>query len=474
MKTHKVSVSADEQALLNGVTVRLIKPEEQKRFDQLIETQHYLHSARWVGERLFYVAEYGGEWVALQAWTTSAYHVKARDKWIGWTDRQRQRRLSLVANNSRYLILRPAGASPNLASRVMRLCLDRLSGDFKTRYGHPVWIAESFVDREQFRGTCYKVSGWEHVGNTAGWRRDGEDFYVAHDRPKQLWVREIRPGARTRLRGRQLPEEVAMVEAQVAPECEQTPEELGSFLRYFERIKDWRKWVDTYPLAGLIALVACATLCGVMRGQRDLAAFGRTLDQQQLKALGFHARRRRRRWEPRYTAPSETTFFKMLSKVDRVELERALQQWQTDRLGVRTADDNVVACDGKELRSSQGQASVSAYAVRSGRWLGSEPVEEGSNEIPAAQKLLTRIDLDGQRVLLDALHTQVETARRIVFDGGGDYLLTVKGNQPGIAETLGHLRRGLNRAFSPSASGRSSGSGRTESQSSGSAQSCSF
>lgn len=463
MQTHHVSVSAGEQALLDGVTVRLIKPEEQGRFDQLIETQHYLHSAMWVGERLFYVAEYGGEWMALLAWTTAAYHVKARDRWIGWTDRQRQRRLSLVTNNSRYLILRPAGTCPNLASRVMRLCLDRLSGDWQARYGHPIWIVESFVDRQQFCGTCYKVSGWEHVGNTVGWRRDGEDFYVAHNQPKQLWVRELRPGARTRLQGRQLPEEVAMVEAGAAPECEQSLEELDSLRRYFERVPDWRRWVGAYPLAGLIALVACATLCGVMRGQRDLAAFGRTLSQPQLKALGIRKRGRGR--QRRYPAPSETTYFNMLNTVDHLPIEAALQQWQTERLGVRAADDNVVACDGKELRSSQGQESVSAYAVRSGRWLGSEPVEEGSNEIPAAQKLLARIDIDGQRVLLDALHTQVETARQIVFDSGGDYLLTVKGNQAGIAETLGQLRRGLNRAFSPSASGRSSGSDRTESQS---------
>jgi hypothetical protein len=368
------------------------------------------------------------------------------------------------------LILRPAGTSPNLASRVMRLCLDRLSGDWQTRYGHPIWIAESFVDPQQFRGTCYKVSGWEHVGNTAGWRRNGEDFYVAHDQPKQLWVRELRPGARTRLRGQQLPEEVAMVEADVAPECEQAPEELGGLRRYFEKVRDWRRSEGAYPIAGLIALVACATLCGVMRGQRDLAAFGRTLSQQQLKALGFHKRKCGRRWL-RYPSPSETTFFNLLNNTDRIHLERALQQWQTDRLGARAADDNVVACDGKELRSSQGQESVSAYAVRSGRWLGSEPVEKGSNEIPAAQKLLGRIDIDGQRVLLDALHTQVETARQIVFDSGGDYLLTVKGNQAGIAETLGHLRRGLNRAFSPSASGRSSGSDGIESQSHGSAKS---
>jgi hypothetical protein len=80
---------------------------------------------------------------------------------------------------------------------------------------------------------------------------------------------------------------------------------------------------------------------------------------------------------------------------------------------------------------------VSAYTVKSGRWLGSQLVEQQSNEIPAAQQLLREIPLrPGDKVTLDALHTQQETAQIIVQERGADYLLTVKGNQPGIAATL--------------------------------------
>jgi len=449
MKPSSLTVSAVEQAMLDGVTLRLIRPDEQTRFDALIEKHHYLHSATWVGERLLYVAEYQNEWVALLAWCAPAYHLKAREQWIRWSDRQRQRRLSLIANNTRFLILREAGTCPNLASRIMRLGLDRLSDDWQHRYGHPIWIVESFVDAQLFRGTCYKVSGWEHIGNTAGWKRGGADFYVAHDRPKQLWVRELRPGARTRLCSATLPEEAARVESNAAPYCEHAPEDLDAIQMVFGGVPDWRRGKVEFPLPGLLALMACACLCGVMRGQRDLAAFGRTLSQKQLEALGF--RKRKKGKHRRYVAPCETTFFLLLNRLDHLPLESALQQWQTQRLGPRTADDNLIACDGKKLRSSQGQESVSAYAVRSGRWLGTEPVEKGSNEIPAAQRLLERLDLEGQRVILDAMHTQTDTARQIVFEGGGDYLLTVKGNQPGIAETLSKVRRGVGRAFSPSA-----------------------
>jgi hypothetical protein len=468
MKHSSRAVSAVEQAMLDEVTVRLIRPDEQARFNELIETQHYLHSAKWVGERLFYVAEYRGEWMALLSWCAPAYHLKARELWIGWNDRQRQSRLCLVANNTRFLILREAGECPNLASRVIRLCLDRLSDDWQHRYGHPIWIVETFVDPQMFQGTCYKVSGWEHLGKTAGWKRGGEDFYEAHDRPKQLWVRELRPGARTRLRGTNLPEAAAMVDASVRPYCEHSPEDLEGIRSLFDGVPDWRRGAVAFPLPGLLGLVACASLCGVVRGQRDLGAFGRTLSQKQLKALGFRKRGRGR--NRRYAAPCETTYFNLLNTVDHLPLEDALLAWQTRRLGPRTAKDNLIACDGKRLKSSQGQESVSAYAVRSGRWLGSEPVEKGSNEIPAAQRLIQRLDLDGQRVSLDAMHTQTQTARLIVFDGGGDYLLTVKGNQSGIAKTLNKLRRGSARAVSPSASGESGGTDGMESLPHGSPQ----
>jgi hypothetical protein len=125
--------------------------------------------------------------------------------------------------------------------------------------------------------------------------------------------------------------------------------------------------------------------------------------------------------------------------------------WQNHVLGPRAQDDDLVAVDGKKLRHSQGVEIASAYAVKSGRWLGSERVAKGSNEIPAVQKLLQRAPLEGSLVVADALHTQSETARIIVQDKGADYLLTVKGNQPTIADNVRQLQEGLQHAFSPSA-----------------------
>jgi len=449
MKTNNEQLDP-EQCVLSEVTVRLIREDEQERFDELIRTEHYLKNATWVGRRLFYVAEYQGQWVALLSWSSSSFNLKDREAWIGWSALQRKRRRSLVVNNSRFLILSEAHHS-NLATRVMRLCLDRLSTDWKQRYGHELLLAESFVDSMHFQGTCYRAGGWQYLGDTKGWSRKRADFYEQHNRPKQLWVKELRRGARELLTCRRLPEAYASVEKGAAEPCDLPPEEIGSLRAYFAALLDWRTRCADYPCAGLAAMVACATLCGAQLGQRALAAFGRSLSQAQLKAFGF-----RKKGQPRrYRAPCEATLFRFLSGVDSLELEKALLQWQDDRLGPRKADDNVTAVDGKTLCSSQGVEAVSAYACKSGRWLGSEPVAQGSNEIPAAQALLRRIDLESQRVTLDAMHTQEQTARIIVQEGGGDYLMTVKGNQPGIVADLKTRCESLQRDFSPSASGGS-------------------
>ena len=152
----------------------------------------------------------------------------------------------------------------------------------------------------------------------------------------------------------------------------------------------------------------------------------------------------------RRRAPSESTFFRLLSKLESRGLEKALLAWQNHLLGQSPSTARQVALDGKELLNSRGAQSVSAYEVQTGRWLGSEPVIAGSNEIPAAQELLSRTELEGALVTLDALHTQTETARIVVQERGADYLLTVKGNQPGIAQNARKRDESFRRGFSPS------------------------
>lgn len=448
MKTkHRPIVTAEQQALLDGVQLRVIQPQERERFDRLLTEGHYLHSAEFVGEQLRYVAEYQGQWVALLVWSAGAYKLKLREQWIGWSDRQKRRRLPLVVNNSRFFIPEPYHI-PNLASKAMKLNVQRLSADWEQVYHHAVLIAESFVDPEQFRGTTYQVSGWTLLGQTKGFQRSQRDFYQAHDRPKQLWVRELQEGARTILRGRNLPQACQACEQDRPPDCPQSPEELGQMKAFFGDLPDWHVRKADFKISGLVAVTVCAMLCKVCLGQRDLAGFARNLTRDQMKALGFP-----RDWSSRihrYIAPSESTFARMLLQLDNQALQKALLRWLEHQLGKRDPKGDQVSADGKELLNSQGAQVISAYSVQSGRWLGSEAVAEGSNEIPAVQRLLKRVDLEGSLVTADALNTQTETARIVVQEKGGDYLFTVKANQSGVASQVQQLYKQLSRAFSPS------------------------
>ncbi len=437
---------SSEQQILDGLLLRLIQPSEQRRFDSLLVERHYLHSADLVGECLRYLAEYQGQWLALLSWSAAAYHLKPRDSWIGWTNQQRRRRLWLLVNNSRFLIL-PDAPLPNLASRAMGLCLKRLSADWQAHHGHPVLVAESFVDGQLFRGTSYKVSGWTQLGQTQGFGRHAEDYYVAHDRPKQLWVRELCVNACTQLRAAVLPPELAVLEERVSPRCTHSAKQLRALKDRFAQLPDWRRRIESYPAAGLLAIIAAACFCGESLGQRQLARFACGLTQAQRRALGI----RRDPHTGRYPAPGQSTFFRALAGVDTTALQQVLLDWQEQLLGPRPPEDDLVIIDGKELRGSLGAQLLSAFSGKRGRWLGSALIEEKSNEIPAARPLLDRLDLDGQMVVLDALHTQAETARHIVQDKGADYLLTVKDNQKGLRQCLDQQLFASLNAFPPSA-----------------------
>src|SRR3989475_2403316 len=337
--------TADEQEVLIHLVVRPVPVEQTEQFDQLLTEHHYLKSAQLVGEHLRYVAEYRGQWMALASWNAAAWHIKARDSFIGWKEEQRRRRLPLVVNNSRLLVL-PICQCPNLISRFMKLMLGRLSQDWQQSWGHPVALAETFVDPHLYQGTAYKASGWNRLGQTAGWKRSAEDFYQKHERPKQIWVRELVPNACGKLCAQQLPPEWKKVEDKARPHCTAKATQMRSLVEHLRgQVPDFRsKEALAYPLAGFLALIALAMFSGVRRGPQDLAEYAATLSQGQLRALGF----RTDKHTGRIRCPGESTFKRMLPRIDAAALERALLLWQEQVLGA--AQDKLVIVDGKTLR----------------------------------------------------------------------------------------------------------------------------
>jgi hypothetical protein len=437
-----------EQRIIETAIVRPIRPQEQARCDRLLEKHHYLGALRAVGERMYYVVTTPcGGWLSILIFCAAAKHLRHRERWIGWTEEQRRRRLGLVVNNARFLIL-PDKAMPNLGSRTLRLTLDRLSADWQERYGHPVVLVETFVDPALFSGTVYRASGWVELGQTNGYGRCGRDYYVRHNRPKRLFVKELYRNTRRSLQAEHLKPSLAMIEKKVAPWCTQSSRELRSLVEHFKRVPDFRGRIESYPVWSLLAVVALAHFCGAPRGQKDLAAFARRMSKAQRRALGI----RRNRRTGIYPSPSQPTFCRLLRKVDPVKVEEAIVAFQAQVRG-SSARDEVVAMDGKELKHSRGQQILTAVVVPSQYYMASVPVAEKSNEIPAARDLIGRLDLEGRLVGLDALHTQVETARDLVQEGGADYLLTVKDNQKGLRRTVQKLFAAAPAAFSPSGDG---------------------
>ena len=429
----------EEQKMIESVEIRILGPceVERSRFRELMTSHHYLKSDALVGEQLRYVAEINGQWVALLSWSAAAKSLKEREKWLEWNGEQKRRRLAFLANNSRFLIL-PGVNCPNLATRVLATCCGRLSDDWQQAYGHPILAVESFVDSQLFRGTCYKAQGWTLLGQTKGFERKSQDYYVAHGRPKQLWVRALHPQAAKILSSHTLPPELQAEENKVVPTTSASLEELRGLWALCRDVPEWRKAKGRdYPLPCLLAIIVMAALCGVVRGQRDLAAFASKLTQPQLRALRSYRRR-----DGTYEYPKETTFQRMLARIDAPAVEKVLRSWENQQLGTSTyAADRLVAIDGKAQRGStphvddeQKAQLVSAQSLPSGRVLGTVQVEKKSNEIPAARLLLEKIGpLEGKIVMLDALHTNQATLRQIHQDNGADYLLPVKENHEGLA-----------------------------------------
>ncbi len=120
----------------------------------------------------------------------AAWKTQRRDRYIGWSHEQREKRLGLLTNNTRFLIL-PWVNVKHLASCVLAMCLRRLNCDWMQKYGSDLALVETFVDTERFKGTCYRASNWLFVGQTKG--RSRQDRYSRKKVPiKDTYVYPLR------------------------------------------------------------------------------------------------------------------------------------------------------------------------------------------------------------------------------------------------------------------------------------------
>ena len=144
---------------------------EEALFNSLLQHYHYLGYTQPVGEQLKFIVYAGTRPVALFAWSSAARHLGPRDRYLGWSAQARRRNIRGIAYNTRFLIL-PWVQVPHLASHLLARMTRRLSAEWEAVYGHPVHFAETFIDTERFRGTCYRAANWVHLGRTQGRGKD--------------------------------------------------------------------------------------------------------------------------------------------------------------------------------------------------------------------------------------------------------------------------------------------------------------
>ena len=407
---------------------------EMAAWSQLMRAHHYLKSSVLVGESLRYIAEHEGQWLALIGWSTAALKCGPRDRWIGWNgwnEFNRWRRLQFVANNSRFLIL-PGPRIPNLASRALSLNVRGLAADWQAVHGHPVWLAETFVDSRRFHGGCYRAAGWIPVGQTRGFgRRAGR--YVKHGQLKTVFVRPLFRRARAWLtRRRPYPQWETDMQFDVV--TREQAEDLVNRLRALEDPR--RPRGIRHVAASVLAISICAALSGA-RGYTAIWEWASRCSQDMLTMFGC----RRKPGGLERVAPSEPTIRRILQSIDAGELDRTLGDWMAS---AETAQDGIVAMDGKTLKGAlleNGRQTqlLSALHLPAGTVANQVEVESKTNEIPMASALLEPLALEGKTVTADALHTQRETARFIVEQKRADYLFTVKDNQPGLRRDIADL-----------------------------------
>jgi hypothetical protein len=396
-----------------------------------MRAHHYLGFQHIVGESLWYVATAGEEWAALMGWGAAALKCGVRDRWIGWERELQWRRLHLIANNARFLIL-PGWNQPNIASRLLALNLKRLSADWEFCHGHPILLAETFVDGARFRGTCYRAAGWQVLGQTRGFGKRNHRYWH-HGQPKIVLVREVAPDAAQRLVSPFLPplkistKELAMIDVNSLP-----LEGEDGLIDLLKTVVDPRKPRGVrHPVVTVVAIAVCAALSGA-RSFTAIGEWAQGLSRDALKRLGS------KRWKP----PSEPTIRRTLQQMDANAADAKIGQWMTQRYPLAGRG---VAVDGKALRGAHdaGQRAphlLSAILHEEGVVIGQIEVEEKTNEIPKLPDLLGPLPLEGAMVTADALHTQTESARYIVEEKKADYLFIVKDNQPTLRQDISDLK----------------------------------
>jgi len=429
--TTKQQCRHSEGSPLSGkpLLTREITKQEEARFKDLSGTFHYMGEGHAGGDTLRLVVECDGDWIALLLWGSAAYRLKDRDAYIGWSNQQRAQRQKLVVQNRRFTMLVDRGAHPNLASRILGQVIRQLPSLWHKRFGYEPLLAETFSDIEAREGTCYKAAGWIALGKTKGFSRHRSDFYVPNDRPKKLWVRELRKDAAVLLRAPELP-----IEFQPGAHSDDdgvlplSMPQIESLHECFCKVNDPRARNSIFHIGAMLSIVAMAILSG-HRNIQQIVRFANRMRMEHRKALGLPAFAKDSSYRK---VPSYSAFYNLFRQLDIDAFSQCLSQWLAARSGTLPA---ALALDGKFIRDTVGIVCLADHETGVPRAMAKASKKEGEGhdcELKAAQRMIRREkDLSNTVITADPLHCQRQTARDIV-ERGGEFILQVKDNQKSV------------------------------------------
>jgi hypothetical protein len=164
-----------ELVLVNG------NRQLSQQWKELVDAYHYLGYRPLCGAQARYLIRCRCGDIGALGFSAPAYRLKARDRWIGWSESARRLHLQRVVCNSRF-VLAGGVKVPNLASKVLAMAARRLPQDWHKTYGYRPVLLETYVEQRRFAGTCYRAANWTHVGRTRGRGRNDR----AHRRDKSV------------------------------------------------------------------------------------------------------------------------------------------------------------------------------------------------------------------------------------------------------------------------------------------------
>jgi urease gamma subunit len=443
------------------VIVRPISVCEVGRFNSLLAEHHWL-GHRLTGQVMRYVGVLDGEWVALVGFGSAVLSCAARDRYLGWSRAQQYTRLRHVVNNQRFCVL-PAGRRANLASAVLSRVLRRLAGYYLAVYGHRVLAVETFTDPARHTGACYKASNFSEVGDTLGYSRSAGSYFH-HGNRKRVWLYQLHRDARRALSA-PFPHPLLAVDTRGVDVNTLPITGDGGLLSVLERLTDPRaKRGIRHKVASILTMVAAATLAG-HRSFRSVADWVTDLPQDALARLGA----RRHPGTGRWVGPSEATIRRTVKDIDADEADALIGDWMLRQVRAgRLAAEKVpafigLALDGKTLKGSWPEINTGTGKTRLfSALVHGEGVIVAQREIPSDTGEVTQVlplldtlgeaagsgggresvdhppDLGGAVITADALHVHRDNIEG-VLDRGGEYVLTVKNNQPTLRAQIEKL-----------------------------------